>query len=142
MKPQKIILHHSLTKDSSTVSWSAIRTYHTNALGWSDIGYHWGIEAVGTHYEILTGRMPNEAGAHTKGHNHDSLGICFVGNFDIDEPHPEMWNLGVRFVRALCETMNIDPQEIYGHNDFASYKTCPGVHFDIDGFRQQVIDTF
>jgi len=138
MKPEIIVLHHSLTKDSETVSWGAIRNYHTDKCGWSDIGYHFGTELIGDHFEILTGRMMNEQGAHTKGNNRNTLGICFVGNFDKNEVPPEQWNLGVRFVASLCDVLKIEPSHIYGHRDFSSIKSCPGEKFNLIGFRTQV----
>lgn len=149
--PNIIVLHHSLTKDSGTVSWNAIRKWHTGQIGgednyytkhpMDDIGYHAGIELVNDHYEILVGRMMNEQGAHTKGHNRDSLGICFIGNFDKDEVPLEQWNLGVRFIASLCDILNIDTGHVYGHRDFTNTKSCPGNKFNLIGFKTQVMET-
>ncbi len=138
MKPKIVIIHHSATRDSGTVSWGAIRRYHTETLGWDAIGYSYGLELIGNHYEILVGRMMNEPGAHTKGHNHNSLGICFIGNYDKDEVPPEMWDLGIRFISSLCQIVNINPVHIYGHREFADYKSCPGKRFNTIMFRAQI----
>ncbi len=139
MKPTRIIIHHSLTKDSGTVSWNAIRKYHmTNPrLLFKDIGYHFGIEQVGQRQEILMGRMMNVQGAHTRGQNEDSLAIGFIGNFDLGPPPADQWNLGIKLVKSLLEIFGIPRWKVFGHRNFSS-KTCPGKHFDMNLFRKSL----
>jgi len=126
-----------LTKDSETVSWGAIRKYHID-MGFKEIGYHYGVELLRDSHEILLGRMPDEVGAHTKGHNTDSIGICFVGNFDLIAPSKEAWQLGLKLVRFLYRTYNIGKESIFGHRNFNSHKTCPGLLFDVDRFEREL----
>jgi hypothetical protein len=139
MIPNKIICHHSLTKDSGTVSWGAIRRYHIVDLGWKEIGYHCGVEAVtsGDHeyYEAIMGRMWDEDGAHTKGQNDESLGICFIGNYDIVSPMDDILRKGGQIISLWMRLYNIPMEEIYPHNHFADYKTCPGTKFDMDRLK-------
>jgi N-acetylmuramoyl-L-alanine amidase len=136
----KIILHHSATKDTGTVSWNAIRRYHINECKWTSIGYHMGVEYITDpgdpkgSYEILIGRTLDEVGAHTTGQNINSIGICFVGDFDTAPPDPEQWQAGLKLVRWLCKQFNIPKSEIHGHREYAN-KTCPGKMFDIEKFK-------
>jgi len=140
MTPKFIILHHSLTKDSETVSWQAIRRYHINDLNWRDVGYHYGVELVNDRHEILVGRMPNDSGAHCKqmGMNRQSLGVCFVGNFDDGKPPTEMWLMGLKFVRALMDIYEIPRQHVKGHRELCDYKSCPGYFFNLNKFRESL----
>ena len=162
MKPEYVIIHHSLTKDSKTVSWQAIRKYHMSyayndqiitkdeaealeAQGkvtkhpWKNIGYHFGIELVNDEYEILLGRFFNETGAHTveQNMNNLSLGICCVGNFDSIEPPKEQWDKCLFLVRAICSTFGISKDHVKGHRDFA-HKSCPGNLWDMEKFKAQL----
>lgn len=127
------MLHHSLTRDSGTVSWQAIRRYHTEDLHWSDIGYHFGIERVDDQYEVFVGRPLNVAGAHCREAymNLHAIGICCVGNFDEVEPEPQLlYTLTNRLIVPLLDVLNINDDAIVLHRDYATYKSCPGKLFD------------
>lgn len=71
-----IVVHCSATKPSSDIGVDEIRDWHVNGNGWSDIGYHVVIRRSGL---IEFGRHPDEPGAHVKGQNYQSVGICLVG---------------------------------------------------------------
>ncbi len=132
-----IMIHHSLTQDGQTVSWQAIRRYHLQEKKWRAIGYHFGIELVNDHYEILVGRELDQEGAHCVGMNQKAIGICFVGNFDMATPPADQWKAGVRFVRSLCRNLLIPIVSVVGHRDYAQ-KSCPGKLFDMGLFRRDV----
>lgn len=136
MTPSEIIIHHSLTKDSDTVSWGAIREYHIKHNKFSDIGYHWGIEEARGTTEVFMGRVSDKPGAHCKGQNSKSIGICFVGNFDVDQVPPDMWWKGVALCEWLIRTYSI--KIIIGHNEYNSTKSCPGKYFNMSRFRREV----
>jgi len=135
MIPEKIIIHHSLTEDSGTVSWGAIRKYHIWTKGWRDIGYHAGVELVKSggeiNYEILMGRDWFTSGAHTLGENYRSLGFCFIGNYDKIPPTTELLLKGAELLRTWQRLFDIPTTSIYPHRDFAGYKSCPGKMFEM-----------
>ena len=134
--PKRVIIHHSLTKDSSTVSWGAIRKYHIQTMKWAGIGYHAGVELVMSgqevNHEILMGRVWDRSGAHCKHHNYNSLGICFVGNYDTIPPPKKMLITGARVIALWLRLFNLSINDVYSHHNFDIYKTCPGTYFDMD----------
>lgn len=137
-----IIIHHSATADSGSVSWQAIRNYHVNTLGWRDVGYHMGIELIGDRYEALMGRALNEVGAHCKeaSMNTVGVGVCLVGNFDVAPPSPAMLKFAARHVRGVADVLHIPiaPDRIYPHRKYATYKSCPGTQFPWDLFMRML----
>lgn len=78
------------------------------------------------------GRMWNIPGAHCAGQNHDSLGICFIGNFDKVSPSDEIFEVGAKIIRLWIELFKIPIGEIYPHRLFNLQKTCPGKLFNMD----------
>jgi len=139
-----IMIHHSLTKDTETVSWDDIYHFHTVKRGWLDIGYHAGIEWVAENrdsspdrYEILLGRPLTEYGAHCpqNGMNRKAIGFMFTGNYDLHAPKTEMLMRACKyFIRPMMEIFDIPEDRIVGHNQYAGYKTCPGKLWDWQRF--------
>lgn len=75
-----IIIHCSATKAGQDFHASDIDRWHKER-GFDCIGYHRVIDLDGT---IEKGRNISKPGAHCKGHNADSIGICYIGGLDKD----------------------------------------------------------
>ena len=127
-KIEKIILHCAATPEGRDVKTETIRSWHMKGNGWSDIGYHFVIELDGT---IHNGRPVERSGAHTKGYNSTSIGICYVGGMDKNKNAKDTRNEAQR--KAMDELID-SLREVYkgatihGHNEFAA-KACPS--FDV-----------
>lgn len=128
---ERIIIHHTWSKDNlHKYDWDTIRAYH-KSLGWNDIGYHWGVELVKDKLQIVRGRPEFIIGAHCYGHNQNTLGIALVGNYDIAEPSKEAMEL---LARLCCSRLHKHPSiiAIEPHHKYNSGKTCPGKLFDMN----------
>ena len=121
---RKIIVHCSATREGQNISADEIRKWHKDK-GWSDIGYHYIIGLDGT---IAKGRKDNVPGAHCRGHNRNSLGVCYVGGVEQDGKTPKdtRTNEQKQSLETLLEVLKVQHLEskVYGHRDFAA-KACP-----------------
>ena len=141
-----IVVHHSLTPDSGSVSWAAIEKYHRETNGWRAIGYHKGVESVTENpelakyrYQVLQGRADDEqASACPQGDmNRIGLHVCCVGNFDLETPSDDMVRvLLTRVIQPWMREYGIPVENIVGHRDFNPHKSCPGVRFDLGLLRE------
>ena len=120
-----LVIHCSATRADQEITAEHIRRWHVDDNGWSDIGYHWVIERDG---KIQHGRHAQAQGAHVRGHNHESIGICLVGGIDQhghpqDNFTPEQWLV----LELLIELLQVryPAARVVGHYYFTPYKTCP-----------------
>jgi hypothetical protein len=64
--------------------------YHTQTLGWFDIGYNFLVDRFGRAWVGRSGGADRLVrGAHTLGFNHESVGIAVIGNLETRAPWPE-----------------------------------------------------
>ena len=121
---KEIIIHCSATREEQQVSVDTIRDWHL-AKGWNDIGYHFYIDLDGT---INKGRDIDKIGAHCKGHNRNSIGICYCGGVETDGKTPKDTRTQEQkdsLLNVLKTLKAMYPEAvIYSHSEFAT-KACP-----------------
>ena len=112
-----LVVHCADTPDDQPLDASDIHQMHLG-FGWNGIGYHRVICRDG---RIEHGRPDYWIGAHVKGFNEASLGVCLIGREDFTD---------AQF--AALETVLRDWRDAYpdaeicGHHDFDyTDKTCP-----------------
>lgn len=137
-----IVIHHSAsTRGSAQIFDQAHRE-----RGWRSLGYHFVIGNGSDQGDGVIAPGPRwysqEAGAHAHSteHNEYGIGICLVGNFDLQKPSPAQWSSLVELVATLSKTYAIPPGNIVGHNAIrqGGSTACPGKNFPIQELREAV----
>ena len=119
-----IIIHCSAVMPHQQSSALQIDLWHRQ-MGWSGIGYHYVIRRDGS---VEVGRGESQVGAHCKGHNEHSIGICYEGGLDArgqpsDTRTPAQKE---KLLILLKELKKRYPHAlITGHNTFNPAKACP-----------------
>ena len=126
-----IVVHCAATKPSMDIGAADIRKWHLDR-GWSDIGYHYVIKRNG---DVEKGRNDKVQGAHAKGYNRDSLGVCLVGGIDDDGKSSSNFTRNqYKSLEQLLTTLEAtyEKPDIVGHSSLDSGKDCPC--FDIKSY--------
>jgi len=139
-EPNKFIIHHdgnarnkvpkSVTEAKTWIR--GIYYWHAVGLGWGDIGYNYIVDPWGNIYHGRKGNI-GVIGGHTYGQNTNSIGICFLGNYQTTNK-PTIAALAgyAEFAGTIAGNENFLSRKIYGHKDFAgrpagrNYTACPG----------------
>ena len=121
-----IVIHCSDSPQGRVDGAGEIHQWHVEK-GWAGIGYHAVIDEEGL---VMRGRpvFPETktfwAGAHVRGHNHESIGICLIGIDDFTlEQMSALRSLVFDYKRSWPDA------EVVGHCDLDDRKTCP--NFDV-----------
>lgn len=137
-KIKKIITHWSASSQRTTVDM--IRAWH-KANGWRDVGYHriilhpmsideisilkWSdLVKEGRPLDDDTWLEDWEKGAHTLYQNHDSVGVCVIGN-PTYPLHPLQKEALINTWDILVERFKLTKYDVMGHRDFMA-TNCPG----------------
>ncbi len=116
-----LVIHCSDTDNSKDLRALDIHKMHLN-FGWDGIGYHKIICRSGN---VENGRPEYWIGAHVKGKNHISLGVCLIGRDNFTKKQ------FISLERVLKSWKALHPQaKIVGHCETGNTsKTCP--NFDV-----------
>ena len=119
-----IIIHCSVTREGKDFRAADIDRWHRQQ-GFKSIGYHFVVYRDGS---VHAGRPIDQQGAHCKGRNATSIGVCYIGGLSADGNKPEDTRTEnqKKALMALLTLLKLrfPNAEIRGHRDYAA-KDCP-----------------
>ena len=123
-----IIVHCSANKAGSALRMADIDRIHRTQNGWNGCGYHYVIPTDGTIEPACPEEQP---GAHCRGHNRHSIGVCYIGGLAPDGHTPADTRTPAqrRALALLIRQLRTRyPQaRVVGHQDMDPRKPhCPG----------------
>ena len=120
-----IVVHCSATRANQDIGFDDIKRWHMLERAFMDIGYHWVIERDGT---LKQGRGLDNWGAHCRGVNHESVGICLVGGLDAEnQPEDNFTVAQKRMLKMLVAGLHglYAEAKVKGHASLRPTKDCP-----------------
>ncbi len=120
-----IVIHCSASRAGQDFRAVDIDGWHRRR-GFKRIGYHYVVDLDGT---IEEGRKLDEEGAHVKGYNHCSVGVCYVGGLDENgEAKDTRTEKQKRALEDLVEVLRevFPGAEVVGHRDLSPDKNGDG----------------
>ncbi len=126
---KRIVIHHSATESGNA---ACFRVLHRLINRWNDVGYHFvvGNGSFGNDGLVEDGRNLPYQGAHAKGANEDSIGVCLVGNFNKTNPTKAQLNSLQLLLQQLTAKYSIQKDSITLHRFVNGSSTeCPGKNF-------------
>jgi len=120
----KIIIHCSDSPDHLEIDSNTIEKWHIER-GFRAIGYHAVILRDGM---VEIGRDEHEVGAHAKGYNAKSLGICLVGRNDFTDNQIKAL---IQLVQTWRKKYGISTEDVIGHYEVNKHKTCPNINMAV-----------
>ncbi|MDJ1139653.1 N-acetylmuramoyl-L-alanine amidase [Marinicella marina] len=130
-----LVVHCAATPPDMDIGAAEIDEWH-RAKSWLAIGYHYVIRRDGT---LETGRAANTVGAHVRGFNNVSQGICMVGGVDEKGKAKNNFTKAQKTtLKTLLTALNHQHPEarIVGHRDLDDSKECPC--FDVKSWWRRV----
>jgi N-acetylmuramoyl-L-alanine amidase len=83
------------------------------------------------------GRNIDKIGAHTRGENTGSLGICYVGGMDANMEHPKDTRTEEQKEALRCLIFDLKENygdlTVHGHYEFSA-KACPSFNVEDEGY--------
>lgn len=133
----RVIVHHSAGREDESVA--DLRRNHVQVLRFDDIGWHWIITRSGGMWHLEAGRPEQDVGAHDKGQNADSIGVCITGDYVSRPVDPPAWCVLVALCADLCRRHGLRAEGVQGHDEDepeGEALFCPG--FDVQQLRRDV----
>jgi hypothetical protein len=121
---RQIVVHHTAGPETQTPKEVAL--YHTSANhicsdGCPGIAYHYMIKPNGTIYQV---NELESISYHVKNNNTASIGVCFIGNYEVNEPTEEMIESFHKLKRVVEQKLGREIP-IRQHKEFKA-TACPG----------------